>query len=318
MDTFTTWELLHSLLFIGWTITPFRRGLKWEPVCVSADAVPTTVYYQPRGFHVDHYYLKCLLMVKDFLPTGLQRIDHGQKQQYYKSLLAMLDEIKNGGTQSLVDDSRVFVALNPAAEEDTPGGANNVDDLDFSSSGADDSSDVGDEGVAPAASSSDLDGGEKTSVELAHSTGSTKWGPFIFLNVTRCRVVKGQEQMVHQVQCTCPFHRDQADKKGTHCTRTVHVPPGVDGHTKVYLALKRWCLDGRLCVHRAVTGAERHLSHKFLEFVDGATEDDWELNAQLRANMQEPEWIVADTAVHPVKADATDATEYQEPAIPVS
>ena len=53
-------------------------------------------------------------------------------------------------------------------------------------------------------------------------------------------------------------------------------------------------------------------------FVDGATEDDWELNAELRANMQEPEWIVADTAVHPVKAEATDATEYQDPKIKVS
>ena len=92
----------------------------------------------------------------------------------------------------------------------------------------------------------------------------------------------------------------------------------MDGHTKVYLALKRWCLDGRLCVHRAVTGAEKHLNHKFLEFVDGANEDDWELNTQLRANMQEPEWIVVDTAVHPVKAEATDAAEYQDPTVKVS
>ena len=52
--------------------------------------------------------------------------------------------------------------------------------------------------------------------------------------------------------------------------------------------------------------------------MDVVNEDDWELNAQLRANMQEPGWIVVDTAVHPVKADVTDATEYQDPKDNVS
>ena len=96
--------------------------------------------------------------------------------------------------------------------------------------------------------------------------------------------------------CVCPFHRDDADPVKTRCTRTLSYLAA--SRELTVRTLKAWCLDGTLCKYRAHFH-DRSQCHKWpKQAVVESLPSDADLNNQLRAAMQQPQWIaVAEPSV---------------------
>ena len=287
IEGMTTWEILDWLKESGWKVLPMPWRQAVEPLMLEEGRqMVGTVYFNSK-FEVAHDYVLVLARNGRLADKGLKQIRHKMAVSYYKELASCL---RGGGVpltlSDLVDDSEPMVSLQPEltsskrfAIEDMP----TLLTMDHEEEGEPDSEEevVAD---APEPPPVDGDGGQTGG---ASSDGKTRWGPFVFTDVTRVNLKTGE--LVNQWQVRCPFHKDELDASGTQCTKTCGYK-GEGARDIVLRKLKAWCLAGRHKTRRADVDAKED-SHKFVDFGALPVKADGDLDRELADGLASPHWI---------------------------
>ena len=279
LASYTVWELCDHLQSKAWLLAQHNgRGVAPAiPLSEKVRKEDKFIWFRSSTTRLSKLYLQCLASVnqrrEEWFGLGVQRLQHFQKESYYRDLLAGHNPVR----EVLMDDAC------DAAGLPLPDGPDAIVDEAFAEPlDASASEGEGGEGEGGDDWDDDLDVGAAAGAESSTVVKELiPWGPFKFARLERGAKTAWQVE--------CPFHRDVGDASATVCRKTRSYDGPVE-REQMMLNLKAWCLAGRHCNCRASRGPGRrpHLH-------EPVQQEAWPsimLEAALEVARGQPTWIL--------------------------